>query len=307
MISWRDEWVSFETFYESIVSESPFPLPTGDNGHDFLWRWYKFRETPFRFLELPKELRLEIYEYVAGEEIYPQIRSFPPGVLPGFGNGWIPKAPRNILEGTHNPANEVRPPLADILGLNKQIRDEALEPVWSHSRQSFEHPNALLQVAMMRPLLPAKALTRIALNFDNSTYIKFFGMQVFPWRSPDPGVSWILHPDFLPCLQELRILFRYTRWEPLTNPWSTFEQLARMPQWQGQSACQKVVSEMILTYALDSARHIPKVLIEGYVKTSTKLRFRDALAELKEDRSKQEADAWTMKKEEITNMDPANL
>jgi hypothetical protein len=59
--------------------------------------------------------------------------------------------------------------------------------------------------------------------------------------------------------------------------------------------CQKWATEAILTYALDYVHHIPKVVIEGYVKTSTKVAFAKALTEMRQDASKKPP-SWIMKK-----------
>jgi hypothetical protein len=101
----------------------------------------------------------------------------------------------------------------------------------------------------------------------------------------------ILQPTNLPNLDQLDIHFRSTRWR------------GNFPDGDW---CQKWATEAILTYALDYVHHIPKVVIESYLKTSTKVTLAKALAQVRHDASK-EPPSWIMKKNQDSDEVELNM
>jgi hypothetical protein len=76
---------------------------------------------------------------------------------------------------------------------------------------------------------------------------------------------------------------------------ATFQAFNAEDAWAWDSACQRTVTIMILTLALDYVCKIKEVNVEGYVKHSTKSAFYRALKEKRE--HPDETPSWPTTKE----------
>ncbi|KAF2867990.1 hypothetical protein BDV95DRAFT_610411 [Massariosphaeria phaeospora] len=280
-VMWREQWLSVDCLCDVIVDIVAW-TPIGQHGFSALWKWYHDYEKTFTFMKLPKELRLEVYGWACGHDLYPRIINRGTGTGGVFrvlvqGNGWVPHAPNALLIGTHDPADEVAAPNTALLRVSKQVKDEYSATIWKQSnRWSFTARRPFLDVLTYGAPL-GQHVTNIGFNFDNYEYLRFFGVEVWP---PIEATSHahVLRQANLPTLERLDIKFRTTRWGPLTDPWNT----ARFRPWAKPFPCQKLMTEMILTYAMEEVRHIKKVNVEGYLKNSTKAAFTRALEQWKQ-------------------------
>lgn len=299
-------WIDFGEYLERCVQDIYFPMTSafrrtvGATGCSNLFNWYQTSGRPFRFQDVPLELRQQIYEYAMGADIYPQVKDIigVPSVC--MGKGFIPQAPFSQLDGTHSPKEEVQPPNLTLSYLNKEIHIEFMGTLWRSARMSFSEPICLQNVATLRLTLPTFALRRIGLNFRNLEYIQFFGVDVIANRQDDityllipSGVAAarILNNGQIPNLGELDIKFRSTRW----SPWLGLGAYGLINE--RDSLCQRDITETILALALDFIFQIDKVNLEGDVKDITKAEFSRAIKKKKKDPTYEPA--WPVKKNDI--------
>lgn len=183
------------------------------------------------------------------------------------------------MEGTHDTADEVHQLWGGVSrAINTEItreRNRHKTKIRNEARWSFINP---MHLATVRLRLDPYLLTHIGLNFSNRKYFEFFNLV----RSRPYNMR--IQLNRLRCLEHLKqldIKFRSPRWSSFKNCW-TGPPFANTTLVRGAWVYQKIVTEMILTYALLEFRNIPKVTVEGYVKTSTKMNFDAALREFQQ-------------------------
>lgn len=130
---------------------------------------------------------------------------------------------------------------------------------------------------------------QLCLNFDNVGYLEFFGAKVESStqmrqlnQEPAPRV---LNDGQLPSIARLEIKFQSTRWAHWTDPWTlvTERHIAATNDdpLVITEPCQTMITEIILSLALDYVHHIGEVALGGDIKYSTMNGFYDALKENK--------------------------
>jgi hypothetical protein len=306
-VKWRGKWMDFAKYLERFMAEPNFSSTRafrrtlGDQGWSTLFDWYRDSGRPFRFLELPLELRTMIYASGIGNDIYPKVKEqgiiLQDGIIydMSLGNGWTPEPPFPFLADTDDPDERVACPDKSMTRLCKQTRREVFECAWRSARVNFPNSLRLYKISLIRPQLPTYALNHLGLNFSNLGYLRFLGgdVEVAPGnrdiidthtitRSPP---AFILIDGRLPNLKKLDIKFRSTRWAQYTNPVTVAHKKAGLYLVFGRGNipgfCQKKFTLLILNLLLQYTCHIDEVTIEGDVKHSTLQHFRQALAEKK--------------------------
>lgn len=288
-VQFFQEWMPVAHFLDTILTAPFFSGPVGEKGYEMMWRWYNQDQKKFRFMELPKELRLIIYEFAIGGDVYPHGKLMDVDNMVMMLRGWIPKAPDDRLEGTHDPADEICAPNTAILCLSTQIRKEVLDGVLGSTRKSFEDYDTLAVLVQHVPIFPM-TLKHMGLNLSNKDYLMFFGAYFsqhgLEFRQPQFVEARILEKTHFPNLARLDIKFRSTLWEPLDSPCTGLYQHEWVIKQGAGWSCQKIISVMILSLALEYVYHIKEVNVEGYIKTSIRKAYQNVLKEYKENLEK---------------------
>lgn len=215
---------------------------------------------------------------------------------------------RRHLRGTVDPNDIIPAPNKVVACLNKQCLEEVYDFIWHSACPSFVQIATLNDISSMKSFFPSYALRRIGLNFDNSTYLEFFGVAELRLHCSrqltftmalvraEPAAR-VLYDGRLPTLTKLDIKFRSTRYAPWTDPWTReldaatrrinywlyFGSFPNLPTRSCLEPCQKKTTEIILALALEYVFHIDQITLEGDVKNSTAKAFDMALREKKQD------------------------
>lgn len=156
-----------------------------------LGNWWRANGLSFRFMDLPSELRLRVYELVSGPYIWPHVCtqfSAPPGSPPRMRLGLFDTAANQLDDeewkidgGQQLPRFDSQcngPPQATKLPLvSRTIAEEFWVHTMSHAVKHFATPHKTPRVVsgMFR-----QHLRRISLGFSNTGYLEFLGSECRP-------------------------------------------------------------------------------------------------------------------------------
>ncbi|KAF2491989.1 hypothetical protein BU16DRAFT_529376 [Lophium mytilinum] len=277
-------WVPFWLWLEDV----DFDPPTGKIGFDLQRGWWKSTEKTFKLLELPAELRNAVYKHSLGSEIFPSHESSTDPetgtetIQVVLGRGWTEK----LADGNTRDPREagVDAPNLALTQVNKQIRGEALHYAWELMPKVFTSSSKLHEIGReMDQDLPFQSTGHIVLDFLTVDYINFFevplpGLHPHQILSTQPLGS-CLDKDLLPNLKHLEIRFQSTKLGPATDPWGRTEDGYIRFESSFHTACHKVLIDWIMVFAVGYIKHIPRVELKGYVKTSLKQKWEAILAD----------------------------
>lgn len=188
-VLWNNRtWLNFGSYLEfsTNVKFDPnyketdvYRKTIGGHGSAALFNWYQATRKPFRFMDLPVELLLQVYSYCIGNDVCPKVITVNEKPAVGIGRGWVPSPPMSPeLDSTYDLSEVVAAPNAAILSLSKNDREEALDAVWMSTRLCFAGPRSLEKMTTAPLSLPTYALKKIGLNFLSLNYIEFFGAEI---------------------------------------------------------------------------------------------------------------------------------
>lgn len=193
-------------------------------------RWWSIH--PFRFLDLPPELRVMVLEYAMEHKMKPYFNKHQ-------------QTPYLLSTNFNNTR---------LTLVSRQLKEESAAIMFSQVTFVFHTKKALLRFVKQVPKHYLLAIRSLELNFDHCTLLGLFGAKVFPSSQP---------PDYSTSgnglgfkLKHLRINFPHPR-EHLSDPRLNY-------------ACQRTVCLWIWAGARRHLRTIPHVEFIGCIKDDQK-------------------------------------
>lgn len=201
-------------------------------------RWWSIH--PFRFLDLPPELRIMVLEYAMVHKMEPYFNEYQ-------------KTPCLLSTNFNNTR---------LTLVNRQLKEESAAIMFSQVTFVFHKKKALSRFVKQIPKHYLLSIRSLELSFDHGTLLGLFGAKVFP-SSQRPGYS-TSDTGLGFKLKHLRINFPHPR-EHLTNP-------------RLSHACQRTVCLWIWAGARRHLRAIPHVEFMGCIKDDQKKEWLETLA-----------------------------
>lgn len=216
-------------------------------------KWWQANGKRFAFEKRPPELRLLTYSYCVGPVLLIGERSW---------FGYAPYRDELCQCSCRHSETCVGSWTDDVLTLliiSRFFRDDAsrfvCEDTWKSLKSGGQLAKDSRLLARAR-VAPFQFLRKVELNFEHSEYEQFFTGRTYdvPLSGGPRGrvpASVFLKDDGVPGLERLSLMF------PLSSR-ST------------QVPCQKKWTELLLRHAFDYVKHIPSVLLRGFIRLSTR-------------------------------------
>lgn len=238
--SWSGTFKHYQ-FWESVILDHKVlcSLRAPKRFHQAMFqRWWSIH--PFRFLDLPPELRIMVLKLAMEHKMKPYFNEYQ-------------QTPDPLSTNLNNTR---------LTLVNRQLKEESAAIMFAQVTFVFHKKKALLRFVKQIPQPYLLAITSLELNFDHGTLLSLFGAQVFP-RSQRPG-SRRSDTGLGFKLKHLRINFPHPR-EHSTD--------ARLT-----NACQRTVCLWIWAGARRHLRAIPHVEFMGCIKDDQKKEWLEILA-----------------------------
>jgi len=248
-------------------------------------KWWSKNGRVFRLMDLPRELRLLIFQQALGRFIHPATlynrHSGQKHVTLGC---WRKNNPEYDMCRSDNDWNRIQaeerysPPNYALLRISRLVYTEALEGAWEGTRKHFISPEDLFDV-LEAPNVPVRLnwLTKIQLNFCTQDYLLFLGLTANPAIRIDPSSSNGHQLKAIATLKDLEIHFRnpYPKYGRDANddPWKRFtSHLSDSGQilMTENYSCYKTIVDWIMVFMFPFIKDISKLRLTGCIKTSVK-------------------------------------
>jgi hypothetical protein len=240
-------------------------------------------------MDLPAELREEIYERALGPRLYPLStvlnRNDPQSLARAavhWGRGFYntrdrrqPQEPSFLYGPSQSETadkSDCEPNLA-LLRTSKLIHHEARSAGWEKTRKCFVAPNHLQSVLNAAITPQFNWLNKIILDFTMDGWFKFFGVDIWPNFHIDSSRSLGYLLSTMPGLDYLQMWFRSPDDGHNTSPWCGSSVI--IPPY---ICCQRVMVDWIMTFAWPFIKSLSKVTIGGAVKKDSKVKWDGLLA-----------------------------
>ncbi|KAF2659953.1 hypothetical protein K491DRAFT_775195 [Lophiostoma macrostomum CBS 122681] len=229
----------------------------------------------FNFMGLPPELRIIVYEYILGPNIYPRCQSegYPssrfqmaPVVLGISGHVLSNATKHESLSIRRHDRTLVGKRNLAILRVCRLIYEEALNAGWTGTRKCFFDIRRLQLVLIAfhgtgGPIGNARNLNwvgRIGLDFKDDDFFRLFGITLRPNTRYDSSCDIGPSLKSLPSLVDLQLHFK--KYADVSGE-----------LWNSSSVCQRTYVDWVLTLAYPYIHPFQRVTIIGDVRKSSKV------------------------------------
>ena len=229
--------------------------------------WWIARGQTFRFLDLPAELRVMVYENIIGRYIWPRRSRRRSNKLCVFHVDSPNRRKTNAIPRStfgqywFDPVGDRLPRAFAMPLVSRQVRDEFVKVLWENTYKHYNCLHDCFYRGLTSDVLNLN-FRRISLGFTNPEHFAMVGVRVgiHGGLSLD-GVSPIKEITANTALEHLNLHFQ-------VSPYGTY--LA--DPWAGRS-CQKTLVDWILTAALTQMDRVPNITLSGHVKHSTRRKW----------------------------------
>jgi hypothetical protein len=251
----------------------------------------------FHFLDLPVELRSQIYEYAFGSEIdplstvsYQQLvnssgdhnarLTFDMGYNKDMiGSGYISSPVSHLFSGQRTL--EVRPPVDKpdlaLLRVCQATHEEMLHVGWAVMRKRLFDPRAFVTAteAHLGPAMRFSCLKTIELCMTKKDLFDFFGVEMDPQFKVDESLCCGRYLQGLTGVTDLQLRFRYLNEGYSNTPWGEVPHKIGLRRYNDHRyvCCQRTLIDWIYTLAYPFVHGIETVTITGKVKTDSKQKW----------------------------------
>jgi hypothetical protein len=264
-------WQRFATWINESLESLPLAERTMDDG-------WKTIGIVLRFMDLPAELRENVYGQITGASIWPRRR------------GWSGDSHMKVRvfrypyehvlsRGLAFIRTAQEPQSTVLLGVSKKIQAEFKRFTWAGAKlKSFEDAYTFIHLAPhLRLCFGPNAIRRISLDFANDQLFKFLGLSTGPLTGFAPEMQDFKGVYRLKELDTLHHLhFRFQTSPPYWQDgvWNSGDLWHCMRRRQNRDvSCQKISVDWFLTLAFNGLRHIPKLTYSGHIKDSTRQKW----------------------------------
>lgn len=268
-----DEWKTIEQFLKSWATPRFLGrIHPAFKNEEAQRKWWRLTGKPFRFLDLPKEIRFQVLIHALGSEIRPKARR-------------DSSMQMDIIDFTA-PRRDSADPNKAIFQVSTQVRDEAWEAMLNGTEKVFYMEHHLERVlACQVPPAPASSnwLSKVTLKLTTTQFFTFFGWSFDPTLRPlfrERGAAQLLQCSF--SIKELTLDFQNpyidgrNPWRP--RQWMTDTEDRSFPFTRYQnyhstserySPCYRALVEWILILAFPHIKGVPKANLCGSIKKDT--------------------------------------
>ena len=248
-------------------------------------KWWPMTGKSFRFLDLPKEIRLQILAHALGTEVQPR---FVYNTRSGTYDLDL-CAPRSSSFLWNSMPDIVQPNKA-VFDVSRQVDDEAWEAIVVGREKHF-YSEACLSDVLQRQIPPALAgtnwLSKVTLKLTLTKFFEFFGWEFNPVLQPRSNTPYTVSPAEMlqrsPLIEELTLDIQ----NPYTDgrhPWRSMQDYTPRSDdridwvsvetyfttYTSHSPCYRTIVNWLLILAFPYIKGIPKVNLRGAVKTTIK-------------------------------------
>ncbi|PSN73386.1 hypothetical protein BS50DRAFT_185978 [Corynespora cassiicola Philippines] len=251
----------------------PKYILSGESGIRTQRKWWNRNGRHFPIMKLPLEMRNIIYQHVLGGNMYPDTSS----------TGAVRFSGEFAKTSDHKAGSRAWRPDGKIFLVSKQVRQEAWKAAWEGTWKHFiTSGNFEAVVQSSNPPSGFNWLTHIQLNLEQNEWFRLFGIAIDPFLHAIDAPRALLLGS-IPTLKALEMYFPDPHSLPaLVNSWKEYIWDNEHQDWfkndlkykgMRDVPCYNVITDWIILFGFPFIKHIPNVLLRGFIKPRMRMKW----------------------------------